>query len=117
LIVYSMGNFIFDQQDTAEVVRSAGIRVVMSIKDADASELSKWLALGSSCSAFQDDCLERIQAAGLTKLPFEYQFGVVGTNNANKIVKPATPEQQASILTRLNWSATMGELQAPYGSL
>jgi poly-gamma-glutamate synthesis protein (capsule biosynthesis protein) len=29
LIVYSMGNFMFDQQDTAEVVRSAGINVVM----------------------------------------------------------------------------------------
>jgi hypothetical protein len=117
LIVYSMGNFIFDQQDTAEVVRSAGIRVVMSVTGANASDLSKWLALGDSCKAFHDDCLEKIQASGLTKLPFEYQFGVVGTNNSGKIVKPATPEQQTSILTRLNWSVTMSELQAPYRSL
>jgi len=31
LIVYSMGNFMFDQQDTAEVTRSAAINVVMNI--------------------------------------------------------------------------------------
>lgn len=117
LIVYSMGNFIFDQQDTAEVVRSAAIRVVMSVKDADPDQLSKWLALAEDCRVFHDSCLARAESEDLEKLPFTYQFGVVGTNDSGKIVKPATPEQQASILTRLNWNAVMGELQAPYGSL
>jgi hypothetical protein len=117
LIVYSMGNFMFDQQDTAEVVRSAAMRVVMSVKDADAGQLSKWLALAEECRAFHDSCLERAESEGLKKLPFTYQFGVVGTNDSGKIVKPATPDQQASILTRLNWNVVMGELQTPYSSL
>lgn len=117
LIVYSMGNFIFDQQDTAEVVRSAGIRVVMNVSEADSVELAKWLELGDSCKAFHDDCLSRAETDGLTKLPFNYQFGVVGTNDSGKIVKPATPEQQSSILTRLNWATSMSQLQSPYSSL
>lgn len=117
LIVYSMGNFIFDQQDTAEVVRSAAIRVVMNLQDQDPTTLAKWLALGDDCKKFQDDCLEKIQAQNLEKLPFNYQYGVVGTNDSGKIVKPATPEQQASILQRLNWTNTMSQLQSPHGSL
>lgn len=117
LIVYSMGNFMFDQQDTAEVVRSAAINVKIGVNGAESTDLSKWLTLGDSCKAFHDDCLAKITSEGLTKLPFEYQFGVVGTNDSGKITKPATPDQQASILQRLNWTQTMSQLQAPYSSL
>lgn len=117
LIVYSMGNFMFDQQDTAEVVRSAAIRVVMSASGSDPAQLAKWLALGDECKAFHDDCLAKIQSEGLTKLPFTYQFGVIGTNDSGKITKPATADQQAGISQRLNWSKTMTQLQSPYSSL
>jgi len=117
LIVYSMGNFIFDQQDTAEVVRSAAINMVMSATGVEPSELEDWLSIGKECKVFHDDCLARVQAAGLNKLPMTYKFGALGTNDSGKIVKPATPEQQASILQRLNWSQSMSQLQFPYGSL
>lgn len=117
LIVYSMGNFMFDQQDTPEVVRSAAIRVVMSTLTTDSEQLSKWLALGGECKQFHDDCLQKITSQGLSKLSFSYKFGVVGTNDANKITKPATANQQTSILERLHWSQTMAQLQAPYSSL
>lgn len=117
LIVYSMGNFMFDQQDTAEVVRSAAINVVMNEQTADPVMLAKWLSFGDSCKAFHDDCLAKIQSEGLTKLPIDYKFGVVGTNDAGKITKPATADQTAGILQRLNWSNTMKQLQVPYSSL
>lgn len=117
LIVYSMGNFMFDQQDTAEVVRSAAINVLMNTASANPEELAKWLSLGDSCKAFHDDCLAKIQSEGLTKLPITYQFGVVGTNDSGKLTKPATPAQQTSILQRLNWSNTVKQLQPPYSSL
>ena len=117
LIVYSMGNFMFDQQDTSEVVRSAAINVVMSTQNANAAELSKWLDLGDSCRASQDDCLAKIKTAGLTKLPINYQFGAIGTNDSAKITKPATADQLTGILQRLNWANTMKQLQAPYSSL
>ncbi|NTW62318.1 CapA family protein [Candidatus Saccharibacteria bacterium] len=116
LIVYSMGNFMFDQQGIMEMTRSAGINVVMSINDKP-GVLSKWLALGGSCGRFKDDCLDKIKAQNLPKLHVIYRFGFVGTNDDKKIAKPATAEQQAGISQRLNWQSTMQGLQSPYGSL
>jgi poly-gamma-glutamate synthesis protein (capsule biosynthesis protein) len=116
LIVYSMGNFMFDQQDTPEVVRSAGIRVVMKTSD-NADLLQKWLTLGVKCASYKDDCLDLAQKQGLKKLDIKYQFAVVGTNDSNKIVKPANATQQAGILDRLKWQSTMNGLQPPYSSL
>lgn len=116
LIVYSMGNFIFDQQDTPEVVRSAAIRVVMTAND-NTNLLQKWLALGVQCATYKDDCLAQAQKQDLKKLDIKYQFGVVGTNDSDKIVKPANATQQAGILQRLQWQSTMKELQPPYSSL
>ncbi len=117
LIIYSMGNFIFDQQDTSEVVRSAAIRVVMKTGTEDQATLGKWLALGESCGVFHDDCLTQIKSQNLTKLDISYQFGVVGSNDGDKIAKPATDAQQSAILQRLNWQTTIQGLQTPYGSL
>lgn len=117
LIVYSMGNFLFDQQDQPDVVRSAGINVVMKTGADKPEMLSKWLALGDTCATFKDDCLVQAEKQGLTKLGMTYKFGVVGTNDGDKIVKPATPAQQTSILERLNWQSTMNNLRSPYSSL
>jgi poly-gamma-glutamate synthesis protein (capsule biosynthesis protein) len=117
LIVYSMGNFMFDQQDTSEVVRSAAIQVVIKTNGDNKELVKKWLALGEKCASFHDTCLSDAQSQGLNKLNISFQFGVVGTNDANKITKPATAEQQASILQRLKWDATMKQLQAPYSKL
>lgn len=117
LIVYSMGNFLFDQQDQPDVVRSAGIRVVMKSGAENSDLLKKWLALGETCVTFKDDCLAQATEQGLTKLNINYQFGVIGTNDGDKIVKPATPAQQESILQRLDWQSTMKNLQPPYSSL
>jgi len=79
--------------------------------------LSKWLALGDTCAVFKDDCLSQAKKQGLTKLDMTYKFGVVGTNDGDKIVKPSTPAQQTSILERLNWQTTMDNLRSPYSSL
>lgn len=117
LIVYSMGNFMFDQQDTTEVTRSAAINVQLSVNAADDGQLDQWLAIGSKCGGYHDDCLAQIEKANLTKLPVTYKFGVIGTNDSNKITKPATAEQTSAILQRLNWSNTMSKLDAPYSSL
>ena len=117
LIVYSMGNFMFDQQDTPEVVRSAGVRVVLKTSGSDSAMLKKWLTLGDTCGKYKDDCLNQAKQQKLKKLTINYQFGVVGTSDSNKITKPATAEQQTSILNRLNWQSTSVQLQPPYSSL
>jgi hypothetical protein len=117
LIVYSMGNFMFDQQDTPEVVRSAGINVFMKTSGDSADLINEWLALGVKCGAYKDDCLVQAQKQNLQKLNLKYQFGVVGTNDGDKIVKPATALQQTEILNRLQWQSTVNQLQPPYSSL
>jgi len=117
LIVYSMGNFIFDQQGNTEVTRGAGINIKLQADTNDSSLLSKWLALGDSCKAFHDDCLAQAQKQNLSKLPFTYQFGVIGTDSSNKITKPATPSEMPGILDRMQWDQTMQGLQAPYSEL
>ncbi len=116
LIVYSMGNFMFDQQDNTEVTRSAAIKVAMNASG-DTNLLQKWLKLGPACRVAKDDCLNQIKTQNLAKLLVNYQFSVIGSNDADKITKPATAEQQAAILDRLNWSSTIQQLQAPYSGL
>lgn len=117
LIVYSMGNFMFDQQDTPEVIRSAAIQVTIKTNNDSPDMVKKWLALGEKCGTFHDSCLADAQAEGLEKLNISFQFGVVGTYDGDKITRPATAEQQASILQRLKWDQTMGLLQPPYSKL
>lgn len=118
LIVYSMGNFMFDQQGVAELVRSAAIRVVMtSTTENDHAVLSKWLELGVTCKTFQDECLMTAETEQLPKLDVLFQLDAIGTNDDKKITKPATPEAQASILERLQWQSTMSQLQLPYSKL
>lgn len=112
LIVYSMGNFMFDQQDTAEVVRSAGINAYMKTTGTDASLLNSWLGLGDKCVKYKDDCLSEAAKQKLARLNVSYKFSVVGTNDGDKIVKPATAAQQSSILERLDWQSTIDQLRS-----
>lgn len=117
LIVYSMGNFMFDQQGSKELTRSAAINVVMNTTDVDSTQLARWVALGEWCGTFKDDCLAQAKLQNLSKIPMSYKFGVVGTNDDSKITKPATEAQTAEILDRLQWAKTMSQLQSPQGSL
>lgn len=117
LIVYSMGNFMFDQQGSIELTRSAGINVVMSTTDTSSDQLSKWTKLGEECATYKDTCLEEAKEANLQEIALQYRYGVVGTNNEGKLAKPATEAEQAAILQRLNWVNTMNQLQSPHSSL
>jgi len=117
LIVYSMGNFIFDQQANKEVTRSAMINVVIDTTNAKSDQLASWLELGDTCASFKDKCLEMATSGNLTELPMQIKYGVVGSSSANKQTKPATAAETNEILTRLNWTQTMSQLQSPQGSL
>lgn len=117
LIVYSMGNFMFDQQGNTEVTRSAAIHIKLQTDQADTDQLAGWLELGEKCKSYHDDCLDLAKQQGLTKLPITYQFGVVASYDGEKITKLATDAQKAAILKRMNWQSTMSELQSPYSSL
>ncbi len=115
LIVYSMGNFMFDQNWNPELMRSAAIRTVLAAKG---DSLKQWLALGETCQAYHDDCLAAAQKQHLTKLTTTYQFGVIGTQtDARALTGVADAGASQSILDRLQWDRTMNGLKAPYGAL
>jgi len=114
LIMYSLGNFIFDQQDTSEVTRSAMLEMTLSISAHAAPDLDKWIALTENCGSYDDQCLKTAMSQKLAKLPITFHFAVRGSNDSGKIVKPATSEQLAAIKQRLNWTTTIQGLTGSY---
>lgn len=110
LIVYSMGNFIFDQQAGNEMTRAAEIGLTASVTANNAPDIDKWLKLGESCSSYADDCLVKASEEHLTKLPLKLHFTVVGSRDNGKITHPATEIELASIKQRMNWTTTAKNL-------
>lgn len=108
LIVYSTGNFIFDQVDT-ETRRGASLDVQISVvRDAN---IDKWLALGDSCKSFKDDCLTRAEQQNMTKPKLTYIFGVVGSQGGVGIpTRKADVATQKTIEERMNWIETLKAL-------
>lgn len=108
LIVYSTGNFIFDQVD-AETDRSASIDLSLSVKyDAN---VAKWLALAPQCKAFHDNCLELAEQQGLSKVNMQLKYGVVAGQNGYKVIThKADDAVQAAVEERTNWAATLKQL-------
>lgn len=108
LIVYSMGNFIFDQLEV-ETNRSVSIDVAMNI--APNSDLERWLKLGESCRTYHDNCLHEAEQQHLAKLVPTYKFGVVAGQNGYKVVThKADADTQKAVEQRTNWSQTCQQL-------
>lgn len=114
-IIYSLGNFMFDQNWNPELMRSAAIHTRMTI---DGETLGDWLSLGEACRAYKDDCLERAEQKGMARLKPSYELGVVGTQTDKRaLTGRADAATERLILDRLRWGTTMDGLSAPYGPL
>lgn len=107
LIVYSMGNFMFDQQGALDVTRSAVINMNVSVDVQNAPDIDAWLALGESCESYADNCLQKATEQQLTKLPLQYHFSVLGSRDDGKITHKATEAETESIRQRMNWQTTV----------
>ncbi|HLG91145.1 MAG TPA: CapA family protein, partial [Candidatus Saccharimonadales bacterium] len=110
LVVYSLGNFIFDQTEY-ETMRSVSIAVDISAKYDE--NLAKWLALSAKCNvtAREDSCLAEAEQQGLSKINFNLKYDVIGSSGGvRKITKRADATLQKSIEERLNWAQTIKEL-------
>ena len=101
LIVYSTGNFIFDQNFDEEVKRSANIIVEVRLDYDD--EVARWLDLSPDCAVYQDDCLHMAQTDGLQKLKLNFTFDVVAGYLTNHQQAQAREEIQVWVKQRLNW--------------
>ena len=111
LIVYSMGNFMFDQTSNKEVSRSATITVELEIANINDVDLEAWDILGQKCLEDKVTCFDEIQKADLTRPEYKYKFGYIGTTSAeNRITRRASDAEQVEIGQRLQWDATMRAL-------
>jgi poly-gamma-glutamate synthesis protein (capsule biosynthesis protein) len=111
LIVYSVGNFMFDQTFNAEVPRSAAIEGNITVT-ADSLDLEKWNELGESCLNDKTSCFEKIVEAKLAKPTTAWTYDYHATTSAgNRIPRLADEGDQNSIGQRLNWANTKAGLK------
>lgn len=107
LIVYSMGNFMFDQTFNAEVPRSAAIESNITIVADENTNLEKWNELGEACLKDKTTCFGKITDAKLAKPTVKYDYAYHATTSAgNRITRLADDAEQAAIGQRLNWDTT-----------
>jgi poly-gamma-glutamate synthesis protein (capsule biosynthesis protein) len=110
LIVYSLGNFIFDQTDY-ETMRAVSIAVDISANHDD--NVKKWLALAAQCNATarEDNCLAEAEKQKLSKINLQLKFEPIGSSGGvRKITTKANAELQQAIEQRLNWAQTSKQL-------
>ena len=105
LIVYSMGNFMFDQYDGVEYSRSAAIEAnaKVDVKDVD---FDKWNKLGEACLKDKKTCLDKIKDAKLPKISVTWKYDFHATTSANDcITRLSSQAEQNAVAQRLRWSA------------
>lgn len=107
-ILYSTGNFIFDQQSNSEVTRSASLDASFSIPYTP--NIAKWLALAPSCKAYKDNCFQKIKAEKLTKPKLSLKYNIVAGDDSNKLSKRANATIQQSVEQRVGWPALKAAL-------
>lgn len=111
LIVYSMGNFIFDQQGSAELTRSAVITMDLRTDSSNSPKtLDKWLDLGDDCKSFADDCLSLATEQNLPKLGYSMVYDLNASDNSNKVTHKASEQVLSAVSSRLNWTNTLNNL-------
>ena len=104
LIVYSMGNFMFDQYDGMEYSRSAAIEANANIVVKD-TDFDKWDKLGKDCLKDKKTCLTNIQAAKLPKITLNWTYDFHATTSAGDcITRLSSQAEQNSVAQRLRWS-------------
>lgn len=113
LIAYSLGNFIFDQQFSDEVTRSASIDLTLSLEKGivDDEILRTWIAMGEECESRENNCLEQIKKKDLERLPLEFSYHAVGIDTSDQITSRANQRLYDEILERLEWDQAMEQLR------
>ena len=108
LIVYSMGNFIFDQINYNGRI-ALNLSVLMSVKYSQ--NLNRWINLSSTCLKHPQSCLTIATKDKLTKIHPTYQFNAIGSYGGDALITTrANAKQQADIERIANWQTTQQQL-------
>ena len=105
-IFYSMGNFIFDQQFSPEVMRAAAITAQFTLDEGavPTEQLQAWVTLAESCKIDNDNCLTMAKQQNLSKLPIHITYDVISLDLSNQVTKKANMRTHEEVLARLNWN-------------
>jgi hypothetical protein len=106
LILYSTGNFIFDQQASDTVTKGVLIRSQIQMP---ITEYNNYKNLGD-CSKFKDQCLQTAKANQIIKPQYQISYDMYASDNSNKLAKRASESVESAILTRLGWSQIQTKL-------
>lgn len=114
LIVYDLGNLVFDQWFDSEVTKNMVVNASFSAP-VD-KNLQSYLDMADSCTGFKDNCLQTAQAKGFTvyKLQYSYKIMAGDSNNASNDERAkhlGSPEVQDWLLKRTNWQTTLSGLK------
>lgn len=109
LIMYSTGNFMFDQEWSEEVKRGVALDLELEISHDDNLEL--WLRM--DCRKFKDNCLKSATGQNLTKPNFTFTYRLVSVLHENGQTKKAPESIHQLNLSRTNWQKTLVELNQP----
>ena len=108
LIVYSLGNFIFDQQSSAQVRQAFGANLDFTFTYTE--KLQPYIDMADSCTKFKDSCLSTAATKTLTKPVFSIKYDAIPVDNSGKLAKKASPDIAEQILSQINWAQTSKQL-------
>lgn len=100
LIMYSVGNFMFDQEWSEETKRGVALDLILSSEYTEL--IQDVLDLGPDCIAFKDDCL----STQPLKPTFTGTYALVSSLHQDALTRKAPDAIHQLNLTRTNWDET-----------
>jgi poly-gamma-glutamate synthesis protein (capsule biosynthesis protein) len=104
LIVYSLGNFMFDQQSNLEVTRSAVLDASFRVP---AEAAMGWSEIAEECAGDLDGCKVLAAEMGLSKYAVAWELGMLASDDSGKLTKKADEVVTQGVLERLGWPETV----------
>ena len=109
LIVYDLGNLIYDAWFDSEVTKSLIVNPQVSAAVDD--NLQKYLDMGSKCKAFKDDCLQLAKSEGLHSYRLTYGYKIIGGERSDaslsdRLTHPDDATTMQWLLKRTDWLKT-----------
>ena len=108
-IIYSMGNFVYDQQASPDVRHGIGVDVEIQLEYND--NLEAWEKIAMLCARFKDDCLNRSKELDLEKPIYKIIYNIVATDNTGRVAHKGSSELQQQMISRTNWLQTVKNLK------
>ena len=112
LIVYSLGNFIFDQQYNEIVTQGIGVNLDFEFEYDE--NIKKMQEIVKDCRGFQTDCLKIVQEKGIKKPNFKVNYDIIATDNSNQLAKKGDQRVQDLMLQRTLWIQVKPKLKTDF---